>query len=303
MDNTPVRRAIVTGATGFVGGALLKQLCSAGWQVLGVTRDAGAARARYPHVEWIQWCHVGESDCRDASALLHLATEYGHSGNPADVYAANVVQPLRLLATSARAGVELVINTDTYFSRAPSDYPYLPDYRLSKQVFSDAARRLLSNISGARLVDTVLEHPYGPFEPKGKFCAAVMDAFLRGDQTFEMTPGHQKRDFVHVEDVAAAYIALLNHPERLATWQRIGVGTGVATSVRDFVEMVELVSGARTRPLFGALPYRPQEIMESTADVSMLHALGWQPRFALREGIADCLARRRAGISSSGAES
>jgi nucleoside-diphosphate-sugar epimerase len=91
-----------------------------------------------------------------------------------------------------------------------------------------------------------------------------------------LTPGEQRRDFVYVDDVVDAYMLVLARRTEL-TGQVVeyDVGSGVAVPVREFVELVHRVTHSRTRLEFGAVSYRPSEVMFAQADIGALESLGW----------------------------
>ena len=68
-------------------------------------------------------------------------------------------------------------------------------------------------------------------------------------------------------------------------FQEYDLGTGEAVSIRKFAETVHSLTGSTTRLLFGALPYREHEIMESRADIIKLANFGWRPKYALVTGL------------------
>ena len=61
--------------------------------------------------------------------------------------------------------------------------------------------------------------------------------------------------------------------------------SGVAPTVREFVETVHRLTSSRTKLNFGRLNYRPNEAMLCQANISHMKALGWQPRFDLHAGL------------------
>ncbi len=114
-----------------------------------------------------------------------------------------------------------------------------------------------------------------------------------------LTHGHQKRDFVHVDDVVGAYLKLVDYGRTQEfRFRSFELGTGTATQVRDFVSTIKNLSGSPTQLGFGEVPYRSDEIMCSTADTSSLEQLGWKPSMDVCAGIRDIrekYARKDAG--------
>jgi nucleoside-diphosphate-sugar epimerase len=63
------------------------------------------------------------------------------------------------------------------------------------------------------------------------------------------------------------------------------VGSGTARSVKDFVATAHQIIGSKSNLLFGALPYRENEIMCSKANLEALTGLGWRNKVSLEEGL------------------
>ncbi len=101
---------LLTGATGFVGGALRPALLARGWRVKGLTRDAARARQRAPDQDWVQGdvrdeaaCAVAMTGCRAAVYLVHGI------GEGADYHAQEVAGAEVFARAAARAGVERIV--------------------------------------------------------------------------------------------------------------------------------------------------------------------------------------------------
>lgn len=103
--------------------------------------------------------------------------------------------------------------------------------------------------------------------------------------------GNPMREFLHVDDMAAASVHVMNLP--LATYQgntepllsHLNVGTGVDCSIRELAETV-----ARVTSFKGALRFdasKPDGTARKLLDVSRLRALGWQASIGLEEGLRD----------------
>ena len=98
-----MRRVLLTGATGFVGGRVHPLLLQHGWAVRCLTRDAGKARSQFPDRDWV------EGDAGDATALkrafdgceaaCYLVHQMGATGD----FAAREAETAATFARSARA--------------------------------------------------------------------------------------------------------------------------------------------------------------------------------------------------------
>ncbi|HWA73810.1 MAG TPA: NAD(P)H-binding protein [Polyangiaceae bacterium] len=101
---------MLTGATGFVGGALSPALTENGWKVRGMTRDAEHARRREPALEWAQGdvadatsCARALDGCRAALYLVHGV------GEEEDYDRREVATALTFSRAAASAGVERIV--------------------------------------------------------------------------------------------------------------------------------------------------------------------------------------------------
>ncbi|MGO8814266.1 MAG: NAD-dependent epimerase/dehydratase family protein [Terriglobia bacterium] len=96
--------------------------------------------------------------------------------------------------------------------------------------------------------------------------------------------GRQTRDFVHIQDVVAANMAVLEKDE--ADYQAFNVGSGVATSVLEYAEAVRAKLGS---PVPIELPneYRLGDNRHSVSNVAKLQDLGWKPRRHLAQILDD----------------
>jgi nucleoside-diphosphate-sugar epimerase len=166
-------------------------------------------------------------------------------------------------------------------------------------VAKDAVRRLLGSWSLAAGVDVAwgrVFFVYGPGEHPDRLVASVARALLRGARA-PCTEGSQRRDFLHVRDVAEAFIALVASPYAGA----LNIASGQPTEVRALVQRVAAEIGRPDLPDFGALP-APNAPPLIVGDTSRLNeALHWVPRFDLDAGLRDAIAWHRARTGSPGA--
>lgn len=104
----------------------------------------------------------------------------------------------------------------------------------------------------------------------------------------ELSDGAQRRDFVHVEDVAEAFRAAVRG--RPAGFTTVNVGTGEGTPVRSVLERVGELLGATGRFRFGAIPRRAGEPLLQVASTDRAAAvLGWRAKVHWADGVRDLL--------------
>lgn len=284
----------LTGATGFVGQHLLDELLTAGHTVLALhRRPSDDSLPRREHLHWIP-LHGARAafEARPPRALVHLATCYGAAQPLSELMESNVVMPLRLLESALATGCTALINTDSYFAKPEFDYPHMRAYIDSKRCLLQCCAQLAAAHPSLRVVNARLEHVYGPGDGAAKFVTHLLTRLV-AHEALALSPGDQTRDFIHVRDVAAAYLAVVGSVEGFAPGvTELQIGTGRAVSIREFVTTAKSLAASNSTLDFGALPHRPCEIMESAAapdSLAALATLGWAPRRTLVDGLQDTL--------------
>jgi dTDP-L-rhamnose 4-epimerase len=143
---------------------------------------------------------------------------------------------------------------------------------------------------GMEAVALRLFNVYGPGQalsnPYTGVLAIFASALLNGQSPLVFEDGAQRRDFVHVEDVANAFVLALQSPA--ATGGVFNIGSGVSVSVRDVAEQLAIAMGRRniTPTILGKA--RAGDIRHCFADISLARReLGFTPRWSLVEGMAE----------------
>ena len=137
---------------------------------------------------------------------------------------------------------------------------------------------------------------YGPYEHPQRLVASVIRSLLMGREAL-CSHGRQVRAFLHVADVGAAFAALLD--SELAGPVNIGAAERIA--VADLIGEIARQIGRPDLVRLGARPLPPGEPPLLVPDVQRLQTeLGWQPQFALHEGLADAIAWWRGGLAAPG---
>lgn len=284
--NEERRKILVTGGTGFLGSHLVRALLAEGQEVVVLKRSFSrmdrlqdvTARVEFHDLDRERLEEIVER-CRP-DVILHCATDYGRKdSDPLRIIEANLLLPLRLLClTRWGEASPAFVNTDTILDKRVSAYS------LSKEQCKDWLERFADE---RVCVNVALEHFYGPGDDPTKFVTFVIHALLRGEPHLDLTKGEQKRDFIYITDVVSAFLTVLRAARSWGRgFYRFEVGSNHAVRVRALVELVKELTGNHVTELrFGALPYRPNEVMEARADTQALEQLGWRCHTELRTGL------------------
>ena len=288
---------LLTGATGYIGSHLTSALVAAGANVSILKRSTSNIDRLVSIQNKISMFDIDveglESPFTKGSridAIIHSATCYGRNGeNEIDVFSSNTLFPLELLRLSAFYESTTFINVDTILCE------YLNSYALSKYQFAQWGR-FFSQTKRIQFLNIRLEQVYGPNDDLSKFTSLLIRRCVEGALSMPLTKGEQMRDFVFIDDVVTAFMLILEKMNGKGVyWQELGLGSGSPVSIKHFAKKVKELSCSNIEFDFGALDYRDNEVMTSSANINALNELGWTRKWSLEEGILssieDC--RRR----------
>jgi UDP-glucose 4-epimerase len=287
------RRVLITGGSGFVGRHVVAQLTRHGALVRVVDLKAHPDQS----VDLVQGDITDRAVLERAfeggiDAVVHLAavTSVLRSlEHPQLTYATNVAGTSEVLEAARAAGVGALAFASTNAVTGPMEGSAIsetaPLRPLTPYGATKAAAEMLmsayTSSYGIRCASLRLTNVYGPgMQAKDSIVARLMRA-IRLKGTFEIYgDGRQVRDYVHVEDVAAAVQLAITHAE----WQGpMVIGTGRSLSVLAVIDEVRRTSGAQLEVLHG--PAKPGEMPAVVVDPSRARAAGWSPRYDFREGL------------------
>jgi nucleoside-diphosphate-sugar epimerase len=279
---------LVTGASGFIGRALVRRLVAE-----GRTTVCTARRPAHDIAEGVAWI---PGDLTDRSFVERLVAE----ARPAVVYhlasqvtgsrsidmvpstlANNLVASVSLLSAVTEAGCERVVLIGSGDEPTTDGTPCSP-YAATKWAVAGYARMFLS-LYGTPVTTARPFMVYGPDQPDTtKVVPYAITSLLRGEAP-ELSSGRRLCDWVYIDDVVDALLVLATAPEVIG--RVVDVGSGHLHTVRHVVKTVATLVGAGVEPVFGGLADRQGET-EAVADVAeTARVCGWRPATDLYEGL------------------
>jgi len=293
-------RIFVTGAGGFVGSLVTRQLLESGDEVAVLcSPNAGRLHGVLDSVTVIPHRLAHRAEIRAAleafrpDACIHLAW-YAEPGKYLDS-PENIPllqQSLDLLETLISVGCGRVVMVGTC-AEYDTDFGYLREDTPRKPATIYAACKLSLGLVGQQRAAAAnihfawarLFYLYGPGEDSRRLIPSLVAALKQG-KPFDATLGEQVRDYLHAHDVASALITLARQPASGV----YNISSGIPITLRALMETVAEIVGGRHLIRFGALPYRPWEPMFICGDNRKLKAIGWTPRYGLQEGLKEMVA-------------
>lgn len=211
--------------------------------------------------------------------IIHTATFYGRDNESnSKMLHANTYLPHALAERAVINKCELFINTDTVLNRFTSAYA------LTKKQFRDWLQ-FYTDQNKLKVINLTLEHFYGPGTSNTNFITLMVQKMLRNEHSIPLTLGEQNRDFLHIEDLLRVYDIMLENYKSFDVFQEFSVGFGKNEKLREILEFIKERTKSTSNLLFGAVPYRQNELMNSENNISALKNLGWFPEVGIQKGL------------------
>ena len=295
---------LVVGGAGFVGSHLVDELLFAGHRVrvlddfsfgrasfLPVHQQLDVIRADISHSGWQEQAFAGES----FDAVLHLAAIHHIptcEQKPVRALEVNVVGTQRVLDACAAHKVPRVLFISSGAVYADKDSALVEgDPLAARDVYSAgklAGETLVSRMANQgtfRATMIRLFNVVGPRETNAHLLPELVAQVARGENRVELGNLHTLRDYVHVQDVAQALMAV-GLREQDGQTEIFNVGSGRESSVVDVVHALARACGQPLQVESVASKRRGVDRLTQLANISKITALtGWTPRYDLAQAV------------------
>jgi nucleoside-diphosphate-sugar epimerase len=271
---------LVTGATGFVGTHLVRELCRQGRRV-------------YPHSTAKGDIATCRFEVDDVGHVFHLA---GKSfvpdswTSPVDFYAVNVLGTANVLDFCRRRDVPLTF-VSSYVYGIPISLPIREDHPVQplnpyshSKILAEETVRYFGAQFGVRSSIVRPFNVYGPGQDSRFLIPTIIQQALdpRCDR-ITLRDVRPRRDYIHVRDLVSLLISTLAGPSSGV----YNAGSGTSVSIPDLVTIVNRSLGGK-KPLHSIDQVRLEEVLDVVADISRARKdLNWEPRIELGEGLPE----------------
>ena len=297
-------RVLVTGASGFIGSNLTRNLIKTEDQINILVREKSNL---WRINDVLSDCNVHTADLSDFEGIrnlidkvkpeivYHCAT-FGVYPNQKDVaknIQTNVIGTLNLL-TSLHENLELerLVNLGSVF-----EYGYKSNSIKETDLTQPFDSYSVTKVSQTKLVEYYSHQkklpavtlriftPYGTFEEPGRLISDVMIAAVKKNP-LKILSRKAKRDFVYIDDVTSALIKASKKSG--VDGEIFNIGSGVATSVEDLINLVCTVTDTNLEVSWSD---EDQEKHDKTgtdgfADLQKVKKIDWEPEVSLKDGLS-----------------
>ncbi|WP_424211700.1 GDP-L-fucose synthase family protein [Streptomyces sp. BI20] len=295
----PRARVLVAGHRGLVGSAVARRLTADGHEVITRTRAELDLRDGEATASFL-------AEVRPDAVVLAAAKVGGIMANstfPVQFLEDNLRIQLSVMSGAHAAGVPRLLflgSSCIYPKHAPQ--PISEDALLTGPLEPTNEAYALAKIAGivqvqsyrkqygAAWISAMPTNLYGPGDNFDLESSHVLPALIRRfheaaaagrEEVVLWGSGTPRREFLHVDDLAAACVTLLGSYDAP---EPVNIGCGEDLTIRELAETVAEVTGFTGRLAWDTT--KPDGTPRKLLDVTRLTGLGWKPNVALREGIA-----------------
>ncbi len=291
------KNVLVTGAGGFIGGRLSEKLKEKGANVVGLEKK----NAKGKGIKWVKADIVKAEEIREAlegkeiGCCFHLAAQanVGEAGeDPSKAFEVNVtgtVNVLEAMLEKKAEGVVMASSGKVYgeksgkIFRENSELNPSTAYGASKAA-ADEIGRNYSRFYPLAVAVVRSANVFGPGDKNySRFVPNIISRASKGKGPRLAGNGKQEKDFVFIDDVAEAYILLMeNISGEKARGQAFNVASGKPVSLNEIGEKILSIMEKNLTPEYGE---GGTEGGQKFCIEKIRKAVGWKPRYSLEEGL------------------
>ncbi|MBI5162914.1 MAG: NAD(P)-dependent oxidoreductase, partial [Magnetospirillum sp.] len=282
-------RALVTGAGSYIGTRLVTRLAAAGAEVHVLLRPHSDATrlqalAARPYLHRLAAARPDRALLASIGpdAIFHLAAPPGRADT--GEVEAYLTLSLALAEAALAAAVPRFVNVGTWWQFGP-DGGFRPNglYAAAKQAVHDLMAGFA--VRGLSVCTAIPFDVYGPGDWRGRFVSLLKGAL---DAPLAASEGLQEVDLIHVDDVAAGFLAAARAHEPAGTAGLYTLGSNRPLTLRAVAEAFAGVAGRPAAIEWGRQPYAPDQVYRPCPADSP--PPGWSHAISREQGLAEVIA-------------
>lgn len=300
---TGICSAVITGATGMIGLALISYLLKQQIEVLAIIRPNSSKGAHLPKnpLLKVEECDLAclkglqEKGFGRYDAFFHLGWDSTFGENRNDMYLQNlnIRYTLDSVELAMKLGCHVYVGAGSQaeygqsLSKLGPDTPTFPQngYGMAKLCAGQMSRVMCEGY-GIRHEWARILSIYGPYDNPNTMIMTGIKDFLEGKRPV-FTKGEQLWDYLYVEDCVRAlhFIAQKGKPSQIYT-----IGSGEVRTLGEYINIIRDLSNPLAELGLGERPYADNQVMHLQADISKLSEdTGFVPQICFEEGIENTI--------------
>lgn len=298
-----MKRAVITGATGAIGTALIKELIKQNIEVLVLCREGSERNENIPvsnlvvkkYCDLEQLCSVENDTGKEYDVFYHFAWAgtTGNARNDMLLQNLNVKYALDAVNAAKRFGCKMFIGAGSQaeYGRVEGvlkpDTPTNPEtgYGIAKLCAGQMTRQLALQVGLKHIWVRVLS-VYGPNDTPNSMVMSTINK-LKQNLVPEFTKGEQMWDYLYSGDAARAFYLL---GEKGKDGKTYVLGNGKAQPLKEYIKTIQSVVNPDCEIKLGVIPYADKQVMHLEADISDLKKdVGFEPNMDFEEGIKNII--------------
>jgi nucleoside-diphosphate-sugar epimerase len=292
-----MKKIIITGATGMIGYALVRQALEKRMEVLCIVRKDSMRVDNIPKSERVKMVFAGLSEYASMGisekydAFFHLAWDktVGISRDDVDIQEKNIRYTLDAVRLARRLGCSVFVGAGSQAEYGIVSEALKPDTPVNPQSGYGIAKyaagklsKLLCTQLGIRFNWLRILSVFGPFDGLHTLIMYTINELYAGHSP-EFTKCEQVWDYLYCDDAARAFLAVGN---RGVDGKVYPLGSGDRRRLSEYLEALRNIVSPDSILQFGKKTYYPHQPMYLCADISELtNDTGWKPEISFEEGI------------------
>ncbi len=294
------KTAVITGATGMLGLALIRILTREGWKIYAVSRRGSKRLGNIPISDNV---NVVECDLSEIGILPQLIDEpcgvffhlgwdgtYGASRNDMQLQTENISAAVSAVRAAKELSCEVFLGAGSQAEygrkseKISPDTPVFPEtgYGIAKLCAGQMTRVVCGELS-IRHIWCRIFSVYGPYDGAQTMVMSGISKLLAGERP-SYTKGEQQWDYLYCDDAAEA---MLLAAEKGKDGGIYCIGSGKTRRLSEYIHSIRDAVAPSAEVGLGDIPYAEKQVMYLCADISSLvEDTGFSPRYSFEDGIS-----------------